>query len=89
MTKNKVKCKHCFYWNKIEDWNERMLKKDLRNMGFCYFDQPKLLQNIVPSVVRERGLGSLFENTEHFQFTPITEENRYCHNFEKRKKKNE
>lgn len=87
MTTKKRKCKNCYYWVIIENWGELTQKKDLRIMGYCYLEPPLLMQNIVPSIVRERGLNSLFENSEHFQHTPITEDKRFCqhHKFKKGK----
>lgn len=74
----KNKCKKCTFFKKSEEWNSKTRKHDTRKMGYCYFDPPKLMQNIVPSVVRERGYNGLSQFMEECQFRPMVEETDYC-----------
>lgn len=82
--KKKGKCSNCYYWRKDIKWSQKTFKVDKREMGFCLLEPPKLMQNIVPSIIREQGLSVLKENSEKFQFRPATESKDYCKFHEKK-----
>ena len=74
-------CKNCEYWIKDYHWDKLLPKRDQREMGDCYHDPPKLCQNLIPAVVKEKGLQNLKNNKELFQFRPITEAEDFCKHF--------
>lgn len=84
MSKGKEICGKCKFWIRDYKWDDTLHKKDKRKMGICHFKPPKLCQNLIPFIVREKGLNNLKNKLEMFQIRPVTENTDFCGYFVKR-----
>lgn len=83
----KNKCSKCMFWNEDKTFGLHTSKIEKRIIGFCFLYPPVLMQNIVPAIIREKGLSNIKEHIELFQFRPMTTSKCFCKEFKKIKKK--